>query len=108
MNIILTKDDIEQFKKDQYMRIEVSSEDESFDGMYFEFDSDFNFVYGEFGKYVFNNSDLERACMKTPKEEYGDHNFSCPNCYRSLIFNIDFCPFCGQKMDWKNHKSERF
>ena len=30
----------------------------------------------------------------------------CPNCYERIISVTDYCPFCGQKLDWEKGTKE--
>ena len=57
---------------------------------------------------------LEKQVPKRPIEDcYYDEPSVCPNCGGNVInqcdndYQFQCCHYCGQKLDWRDHPSER-
>lgn len=55
---------------------------------------------------------LEKQIPKKPFRPFGTHSFKCTNCYKFVAHEVDddcdlqeemaeWCPYCGQALDWK-------
>lgn len=108
MKIVLTQEQIEQLKTDTYLEIDMSNGAR----MYFEFDGDGTFSYGEIynqkdevgrrNGFYFDSNDLERLISKRPNDPSFYHNDPlCPNCGTYMIYQFECCPKCGQRIDWR-------
>lgn len=51
--------------------------------------------------YVPLSGDTEAGYYGEP-EKAGD----CPVCGGAVIYDFDYCPFCGQALDWKEDQEE--
>lgn len=109
MKFQFTKDQIETFLADEWIDADLGDYD-----FYIELDSDMNISYFEMthksdGKtkqgYAFSSSDLDRLYEKKPEDPSWYRNEPrCPRCGAYLLYKYEFCPKCGQKLDW----SERY
>jgi DNA-directed RNA polymerase subunit RPC12/RpoP len=54
---------------------------------------------------------LEKQIPKKPFKPFGTHSYKCSNCWKFVAHEVDdnfnlanlaeWCPYCGQKIDWK-------
>lgn len=105
MDINLTQEQIDEFLDNRYInfiigdyRIYVQLSREN-DIWYFELVKSLN------GKTVQSYShtitELELLRPKRPYDPSWYHNDPlCPHCRTYMIYNFDYCPKCGQKLDW--------
>lgn len=53
----------------------------------------------------------EKQTPKKPIQPFGTHSYKCPSCYLFVAHEVDdncdlenemadWCPYCGQKLDW--------
>lgn len=106
MDINLTREQINDFLKDEYIninlgdyRIYMEISHEKKDIWYFEL------IKSKNGKtiqgYAHDISELELLESKRPEDPSWYHNDPlCPNCQTYMIYKFEHCPRCGQKLDW--------
>lgn len=56
----------------------------------------------------------EKATAKKVFQPFGTHSYKCPACWLFVAHEVDddcdlsemaeYCPFCGQKLDWSEGK----
>lgn len=95
MEINLTDKEMNEFKQDGFLEI--------------RYDKDFyiyledNDLYCELNyqkkKYAFDSDDLEKLDEKDILR-WSNGEPRCPSCGTSMIYNFDYCPKCGQKLNW--------
>ena len=75
--------------------------------IYMEFNTDGNFTYAELynpngeGVY-FDADDLSKIIGKKPvPQAWGEEYKKCPYCFTPLIYDFEYCPKCGQCIDYK-------
>ena len=105
MYIELTKEQIEQAKKDHYFTFEVPD----IGRIYIELDK-YGFNYGEIfedsddgyrEKFCFDRHELKKIMPETVLSGHYDDEHRCPACYRNLPYKYDYCPKCGQALSYK-------
>ena len=106
MDISLTKEQIDETLEDGWIGIKKQAGP----WIYCEFDRNGGFEYAEYykpgvkraeGCFSFNHSDLERLKPKRPNDpSYYSNEPLCPNCRTYMIYKFEYCPRCGQKLDW--------
>lgn len=115
MNIQLTPEQIEEFKKDCWIDLELG------DGayLYCECNSDGTFLYGEIcnpkvdknqkrKRYTFDTESLQKLIPTKPEDPSWHHNYPlCPSCGTYMIYNFEHCPKCGQILLWSEFTGER-
>ena len=105
MEIKLTKEQYQEMLDDKY--ISVIADDHK---IYADLDWDDNFNYIELlhsknGKrlkeYAFDNTELNKLIPKRVYRScYYHYEAQCPQCSTMMIYRFDYCPKCGQKLDW--------
>ena len=105
MEIKLTKEQYEEMLEDQYINIIGDGH-----RIYAEitYDDEFNYIElikSKNGKtitgYAFDRSEWQRfEPRRVSRTAYRSYEPLCPNCSTSMIYNFEFCPKCGQKLDW--------
>lgn len=111
MNIKLTPEQIDELRKDSFLNIDLGNGAT----MYFEFNTDSTFLYGEIydsnsniGKdkrktYVFDCEALSKIKPTKPDDPSWYHNDPlCPTCGTYMIYKFECCPRCGQALDWRD------
>ena len=70
-------------------------------------------------KYIISNKDIDDAIDSLEElinrdkalqvdeetehiEVYADTYYNCPNCNKEIEIHTNYCPYCGQKLDWGN------
>ena len=115
MNIKLTPEQIEKFRKDSWLDVDIG------DGAYlhYEYNSDGAFSYGEIGDpkidknmkrniYTFDVESLKKQIPTKPDDPSWHHNYPlCPTCGTYMIYNFEHCPKCGQELLWSGFTGER-
>lgn len=54
----------------------------------------------------------EKSVAKKPFQPFGTHSYKCSNCWQFVAHEVDdncdlettmadYCPYCGQKLDWQ-------
>lgn len=106
MKIQLTTEQYKKMLEDEHIDIVAGDY-----GIYIELDCDKNFDYFEIVRspkaekygyaYSFDIDELIKLLPRTPYSSNYDHEDSlCPNCCAHMIYNFEYCPKCGQKLDW--------
>lgn len=108
MRIELPED---EFFEDKYIDIEIGKEHKF--RIYVELSRDDDPWYAEIvhsrnGKtikgYAFDASELEKLIPKKLDDpSYFSNDPLCPNCRTYMIYNFEYCPKCGQRIDY-SHK----
>ena len=106
MDINLTREQINDFLKDEYIninlgdhRIYMEIDHKEKDIWYFELIKSKNekTIQG----YAHDISELKLLEPKRPEDPSWYHNDPlCPNCGTYMIYKFEHCPKCGQKLDW--------
>lgn len=110
MKIELTDEQMNKLLKDQW--IEVNHEGSGLDfKIYVEVDKECAFDYGEYyqpktqrpDNFSLDRDDIERLKPRKPNDGSWYHKDPlCPYCQTSLIYKFEFCPRCGQMIDWSD------
>lgn len=70
-------------------------------------------------KYIISNKEVEDAVESLQElinkekalqvdeetehiEVYADTYYNCPKCNKEIEIHTNYCPYCGQKLDWGN------
>lgn len=106
MEIVLTPEQQKKFLEDEWINIKC-------DGYRIFIELDHltkSFYYGEVIKtkngktmegYCFDRKDLEKMKSKRLHDpSYYSNDPLCPNCMTYMIYKFEYCPRCGQKLDW--------
>ena len=40
-------------------------------------------------------------------EVYAITCYNCPNCNKEIQIHTNYCPYCGQKLSWKQNENEK-
>ena len=40
-------------------------------------------------------------------EVYASTYYNCPKCNKEIQIHTNYCPYCGQKLDWKQNENEK-
>ena len=40
-------------------------------------------------------------------EVYAITCYNCPKCNKEIQIHTNYCPYCGQKLDWKQNENEK-
>lgn len=58
----------------------------------------------------------EKQIAKKPFQPFGTHSYKCSNCWQFVAHEVDdncdltslaeWCPYCGQKLDWSDEECE--
>lgn len=105
MKIELTDEQMNKLRMDEW--IEVSHKNSGFK-IYAEVNKDGGFEYGEYFQpkqnaynFAFDRDDIERLKPRKPNTGSWYHKDPlCPYCQTSLIYKFEYCPRCGQKIDY--------
>ena len=113
MKLKLTEEQIKQMYEDSYLDIGIGDRAK----LYFEFNNDKTFSYGEIytksvkGKmngYAFDEAELKKLIPTKPNDPNWHHNWPmCPSCGTYMIYNFECCPKCGQTLLWKEFTGNR-
>ena len=114
MKIELTEEQIDQIYNDEILEIDLGDSA----GLYFEFESDKSFSYGEIynpkkasgrrENFCFGSEDLGKLIPKKPNDPNCYHNAPlCPTCGTYMIYNFEHCPRCGQELRWSEFTGDR-
>ena len=104
MNIDLSDEQVQEFLSDGCVRIKFGDY-----SIYMELAQDimyyFELIKRKNGKteqgYAFDTTDLDRLKAKRPNDPSFYHNDPlCPNCRSYMLYRFEYCPKCGQKLDW--------
>lgn len=105
MEIKATDEQEREFLEDYYADIQVGNY-----RVYLELNADGSLWYAELVKskngkteqgYAFDTGMLEKMIPKRPSDSRYYHNEPlCPNCQTYMIYKFEYCPKCGQKLDW--------
>ncbi len=104
MNIKLSDEQVQEFLSDGYVNIEFGDY-----SIYMELAQDimyyFELIKSKNGKteqgYAFDTTDLDRLKSKRPNDpSYYRNDPLCPNCHSYMLYHFEYCPKCGQKLDW--------
>lgn len=106
MDINLTREQINDFLKDEYININLGDY-----RIYMEINHKekniwyFELVKSKNGKavqgYAYDISELGLLESKRSEDPSWHHNDPlCPNCQTYMIYKFEHCPRCGQKLDW--------
>lgn len=112
MKIELTKEQIEQFKEDRFVSCEWGK-----NRFYVEVDNEGNFIYAEVSSKFDEKEDMKRKSLwldhtmlqkmharKPYDSSYYHDQPLCPNCQTYMIYKFEYCPKCGQKLDWSERE----
>lgn len=75
-------------------------------------------------KYIISNKEVEDAVESLEElinrdkalqvdeetehiEVYASTYYNCPNCNEEIEIHTNYCPYCGQKLDWKQNENEK-
>ena len=105
MDIKLSESEVTEFLEDKWVNITIGDY-----RVYVELDSDDCLWYVELVKsksgkteqgYTFDVTDLDKLEPQRPNDPSWYHNDPlCPKCGTYMIYKFEFCPRCGQKLDW--------
>ena len=103
MELKLTPEQEKEFLEDKYINI-VGTEHR----IYAELDRDDYFWYFELinskngrTQKAFAHDVSEMELLNAHRPYIGlNHEPKCPNCSTEMIYQFQFCPKCGQKLDW--------
>jgi len=114
LKLKLTQEDADKIWEDQYLDIIIPG------GLkiYVEVSPEFNFEYGEIYEhepqdqkihkhknYYFDRSDLNKLIPTKPRDwSYYRNDPLCPNCGTYMVYNFEYCPKCGQALDWRGRE----
>ena len=106
MKLEITKEQFEEIKRDGFLHL--MTEDYGF-GIYTEYDTELQCMYGELWRTKNNKREaqwfdrdiMQKALPQRCHDPSYFHNDPlCPRCYTYMIYKFDYCPKCGQKLDW--------
>jgi len=105
MTIELTPEQLEELKDDGYLDIKLTNQQRLYvemdaeNGMYFEY---FEYIEGTHRKkFCFGREELNKLLAQRPHDpSYYRNDPLCPNCGSYMLYPFDYCPKCGQKLDW--------
>ena len=40
-------------------------------------------------------------------EVYASTYYNCPKCNKEIEIHTNYCPYCGQKLSWKQNENEK-
>ena len=105
MDIKLSEEQAAEFLENEYISLKCGNY-----RIYLELDRDkrpwyFEIVQSKNGKtivgYAHDVTELKKLEAKRPTDPSYYHNDPlCPNCGTYMIYHFDYCPRCGQKLDW--------
>ena len=75
-------------------------------------------------KYIISNKEIEDAVDSLEElinkdkalqvdeetehiEVYAITCYNCPNCNKEIQIHTNYCPYCGQKLSWKQNENEK-
>lgn len=75
-------------------------------------------------KYIISNKEIEDAADSLEElinrdkalqvddetehiEVYASTYYNCPNCNKEIEIHTNYCPYCGQKLSWKQNENEK-
>lgn len=106
MEIKLTPEQVAEFIKDKYIDIQLGNNLRFYLGL----DRDeaplyFEVVQSEKNKmvhkHIYNFYELKRLKAARPYNPSYYHNDPlCPSCRTHMIYHFEYCPKCGQNLDW--------
>lgn len=105
MKIKLTDEQMNQILQEEYFEIEHSSGFR----IYCEVGTEGGFKYGEYyppsrdkrGAFWLDSNDVKRKTPRRPSDpSYYRNDPLCPGCGTYMIYHFEYCPKCGQKLDW--------
>ena len=115
MKIELTPEQYEELVRDKYLDIVINDDNRQY--LYFEFQNDMAFNYGEIGQsrisghdrgFAFDVDGLRKLVPTKPDDPSWHHNYPlCPSCGTYMIYNFECCPKCGQAILWKDFTGDR-
>lgn len=106
MDINLTREQIDDFLKDEYIDINLGDYKIYMEINHKEKDIQyFELIKSKNGKtiqgYAYDINKLELLESKRPEDPSWYRNDPlCPNCHTYMIYKFEHCPRCGQKLDW--------
>lgn len=104
MRLELTPEQMEEFKRDKQIEIQLSDSNNNNKTCYIEVDKYLDFLYFEYasrGRFglSFDIEEIDKFKAQRPRNNYSNTPM-CPCCGTYLIYNFEHCPKCGQKIDY--------